>query len=146
MEKLKQFIYHYTEKCDRQDLRGKWVIPRYGDSLYFFGVFTSRDSLERFARKIGFSFKLYEKSTGLVTYECDRSFRSAGSGGFWSLDEIPEGAKPIKALSNGSIVDCFFTNDGNEVVFYRPNPNAKDVYKPLALRDHIEYTIRNGTF
>lgn len=55
-------------------------------------------------------------------------------------------AKPIKALSNGSIVDCYFINDGKRVKFYRCNPNAKDFYKPMSLEEHIMYQREHGTY
>lgn len=55
-------------------------------------------------------------------------------------------AKKIKALSNGSIVDCYFVNDGNRVKFYRCNPNAKKFYHPLSLEEHIKYHREHGSF
>lgn len=55
-------------------------------------------------------------------------------------------AKKIKALSNGSIVDCLFVNDGKRVKFYRCNPNAKDFYKPLSLEKHIKFQQTNGVY
>ena len=147
MEEIKQLLYHYTERYKFDEKRrGTWVIPRYSDSLWFFATFHSKAQLDRFAKVIGFTYKLREKSTGLVIYECDRNFIGGSNGGFWKLEDLPRGAKPIKALSNGSIVDCYFTNDGRNVIFYRPNPNAKDVYKPLSLAEHIEHTKKYGTY
>ncbi len=58
---------------------------------------------------------------------------------FWSLDEVPANAKPIKLLSNGSIVDGFTRREGDVINVYRPNPNAKEVYKPLELDEHIKH-------
>ena len=55
-------------------------------------------------------------------------------------------AKKIKALSNGSIVDCLFINDGKRVKFYRCNPNAKDFYKPLSLERHIKFQQSKGVY
>lgn len=55
-------------------------------------------------------------------------------------------AKKIKALSNGSIVDCYFVNDGKRVKFYRCNPNAKKFYHPLSLEEHIKYHREHGSF
>ena len=62
---------------------------------------------------------------------------------FMKLSDIPNGAKPFKALSNGSIVDCYFLNDGKTIHIYRPNPNAKNVYKPLDTKDHIDFVKNN---
>lgn len=66
--------------------------------------------------------------------------------GFWKLDEIPKNAKKIKALSNGHIVDCYYTKINNTITLYRPNPNAKEIYKPLSIEDHIAYKKIYGTF
>lgn len=55
-------------------------------------------------------------------------------------------AKSIKALSNGSIVDCYVTNDGGRVRIYRCNPNAKSFYRPLPLDEHIKFTEAHGTY
>lgn len=65
---------------------------------------------------------------------------------FWNTDELPDGAKPIKALSNGHIVTCYYYNDGKVVHFYRPNPNAKHVYKPLTTNDHIAHVRTYGLY
>lgn len=48
---------------------------------------------------------------------------------FWSMDQVPHGAKPYVDLCNGSYVTCYIHDDGHTVSFYRPNPNAKDVYR-----------------
>lgn len=50
---------------------------------------------------------------------------------FWSTDELPEGCKPIKAYCNGNKVRCYVHNDGTTITYYRPNPNAKEVYVPM---------------
>ena len=50
---------------------------------------------------------------------------------FWSMNEIPEDAQKFIGLSNGSYVNCFYADvDGIRTIF-RPNPNAKEVYKPV---------------
>ena len=67
-------------------------------------------------------------------------------GGFWSLDELPEGVRPIKALSNGSIVTCYFLNDGETVTIYRPNPNAKAVYHPMTIQQHVAHVQVYGSY
>lgn len=64
--------------------------------------------------------------------------------GFWSLDEVPAGAVPFVGLSNGSLVTCYATNDGETIRLYRPNPNAPDVYKPLSTAEHIAYKRAHG--
>ncbi len=63
---------------------------------------------------------------------------------FWTQDEIPAEAFPIVAGSNGSLVRCYATNDGNTINIYRPNPNAKAVYCPLTISSHLAYIRAHG--
>ena len=62
---------------------------------------------------------------------------------FWRMEEIPENAVKHTDLSNGSLVDCYYTNENNVYTQYRPNCNAKEVYKPMGLKQHIEYILIN---
>jgi hypothetical protein len=64
--------------------------------------------------------------------------------GFWSLDELPSGVVPFIGLSNGSLVTCYAANDGEKISLYRPNPNAKEVYKPMTTAEHIAYVRKHG--
>ena len=62
---------------------------------------------------------------------------------FRTMEEIPENAVKYTDLSNGSLVDCYYTNENNIYTVYRPNCNAKEVYKPMELKQHIEYILIN---
>ena len=64
---------------------------------------------------------------------------------FTKKAQLPRGAKPIKALSNGSIVTCYYFRDKYNLFFYRPNPNCKQIYKPLSLKQHIKHIKKHGT-
>lgn len=78
-------------------------------------------------------------------YDLDVEYdRSECEGGFWSVGSVPREAKPIMGHSNGSIVTCYIWNDGKKLHIYRPNPNAKSVYKPLSVQEHIKYFKENG--
>lgn len=55
-------------------------------------------------------------------------------------------ARSIKALSNGSIVDCYVTNDGECVRIYRCNPNSKKFYNPLSIDEHIKFVNAHGIY
>ena len=59
------------------------------------------------------------------------------------MEEIPENAVKYTDLSNGSLVDCYYTSKNDIYTLYRPNPNAKEVYKPMGLKQHIEYILIN---
>ena len=127
------------------------IIIRDTDSLYICAEFDSVEQLDFLAQTVGFT---YTAESWMDTEYCGiwREYRLSHRierdyfGGFWSLDEIPEGAKPIKALSNGSIVTCYFTNDGETIRFYRPNPNAKQVYHPLTVEEHIAHRRIYGSY
>lgn len=127
------------------------VIIREMDGRWIAAEFDSVEQLDFFAQTLGFTYtadgcrevdgfgtiREYKLSHRVEAYKC---------GGFWSLDELPEGAKPIKALSNGHIVTCYFTNDGETIRFYRPNPNATAVYHPLSIEDHIAHRRIYGSY
>jgi hypothetical protein len=63
---------------------------------------------------------------------------------FWSMEELPENAIQYKGLSNGSLVDCYYIHTENGSEIFRPNPNAKEIYKPLPIDEHIEFQSING--
>ena len=62
---------------------------------------------------------------------------------FWNVSDIPDNASLYKDLSNGSLVDCYYTWEENIYTVYRPNPNAKNVYKPMEIEQHIHYILNN---
>lgn len=62
---------------------------------------------------------------------------------FWSLSEIPVNAVKYKDFSNGSLVDCYCLKTETGSIVYRPNSNAKEVYKPLPLDEQIAYSRIN---
>ena len=62
---------------------------------------------------------------------------------FWKMEEIPEDAVKYTDLSNGSLVDCYYTSENNVYTEYRPNCNAKGAYKPMELKQHLEYISIN---
>ena len=135
--------------CDRwhrshiiiRDTQGTWIVAE----------FNSVDQLDFFAQTLGFTYEAVEwrdtEDCGILReYRLSHLIDKGPAGGFWSLDEVPEGAKPIKALSNGHLVTCYFTNDGETIRFYRPNPNAHRVYHPMTLEEHIAHQRIYGLY
>lgn len=61
-------------------------------------------------------------------YKCPEIIEDIG---FKSFSELPQRCDSFIGLSNGSYVTCYVHKDGDHVTIYRPNPNYKDVYKPL---------------
>ena len=91
------------------------------------------------------------ESTGKVThYNLSKNINNPCDGGFWNMEQLQgmsEGQtlKKFKGYSNGSIVDCYAGIGDSIVDIYRPNPNAKEVYKPMVLEEHLNYIKNNWT-
>lgn len=139
-----------VERTHERWHRSHIIIWEDGEGIWIAAEFGSVEQLEFFALTLGFT---YQAESWEDTEDCGiwREYTLShrierGSDGFFSLGELPEGAKPIKALSNGHIVTCYFTNDGETIRFYRPNPNAKAVYKPLTLEDHLAHRRIYGSY
>ena len=130
-------ITHSSEKMISQGYR--FVIYR-GD-WYGYHLFSSnkKKAFKRIIKKLG--LKVDHVDDGITYYRQElKEFL------FWKRAEIPHHAKKIKLLSNGSIVTGFILSNDKELFIYRPNPNAKRVYKPLSLKRHIRYSLKWGTF
>lgn len=85
----------------------------------------------------------YNDLDGKTTiYKCFNNFYNPY---FWSINELPEGCKKIKGYSNGSIVDCYFLKNGLDIIVFRPNPNATNIYNPMSLDDLIKFNRAGGT-
>lgn len=50
---------------------------------------------------------------------------------FWHKYDLPKDCKHFIGLSNGNYVDCYYADIEGVRVIFKPNPNAKEVYKPL---------------
>lgn len=118
---------------------------------YHVASFNSMEKFHRFVRMRGLP-ETYTVEESRRNWDKQFSFCRLphtiyGNGkSFNRLEDLPENAHPILALSNGSIVTCYFTNDGSTVRIYRPNPNCKDIYHPLPLMEHIAYQRLYGCF
>ena len=136
-----------VERTDPQYHRSPVILHK--NFEWHLGDFENMDQLDFLAQTLGFTYTMSEEQEserfGLYRrYEIDRRFND--NEGFWNREDVPADAKPIKALANGSIVTCYFTNDGETITIYRPNPNAKEVYKPLPIQDHIAHVRIYGLF
>lgn len=61
---------------------------------------------------------------------------------FWKISDIPNfnKCKSFIGLSNGSYVTCYYKKLKKGNIVYRPNSNAKEVYTPLSLDEHIAHS------
>lgn len=118
---------------------------------FYFAEFETGAQFDFFAQTVGLVQMEKIEERELINDNIYRAFRLNCSiddtKSFWTLAEVPEGAKPIKALSNGSIVTCYYINDGETLHFYRPNPNApRSIYNPLPLNDHLSHVRVYGLY
>ncbi len=130
---------------DPQYHRSEIILHR--ENFFYLAEFSSKEQLDEFARMMGFTYTLRKSETSrrFGWYkEYDLSHRFDDTKGFNRLDQLPEGARPFFGLSNGSIVTCYFVNDGETIHIYRPNPNSKEVYHPLPIKEHIAHQRRFG--
>lgn len=127
---------------------------------YYLGEFKSLEAFKAFADKIGITFEEigtehheghYDRNPNthnwewkddpydVTYYKLSHKFQEGRCHAydghrypyFWKMEELPEDAKPIMLKSNGSMVIGYFTNDDGYITLYRPNPNAKEVYRPI---------------
>lgn len=136
-----------VEHTDPEFHRSKIVIHR-GTGFYY-AEFSTIEQLQFHADLLGFkySLKCEEKTERFGLYQLYEMTHSIDDHHTFSkISDIPEDAKPFKALSNGSIVTCYFTNHDKKINIYRPNPNAKEVYKPLELVCHLKHKEIYGSY
>jgi len=74
-------------------------------------------------------------------YKAYRVVGECGERLFWEIGQIPEGARRITDLSNGSMVDCYLSDIDGVMTIFRPNPNYKDIYKPILFAKHRELSL-----
>lgn len=117
---------------------------------WYLAEFPTEKAFFKWLSYCGLEVKLEEKGKALnpecgkwERYSVNRKLND-NAGYFWKKEQVPKEAKPIKLHSNGSIVTGYILNDGETLHVYRPNPNAKEVYKPLELNEHIKYIKENG--
>lgn len=58
---------------------------------------------------------------------------------FWDLSEIPIKADMFVGLSNGSEVHCFSLPVDGGTLVWRPNPNAKEVYRGFSIAEYAKF-------
>lgn len=73
--------------------------------------------------------KIDEQGNGFIFMNIDRYINESL---FWDMSELPVNANSFIDYANGELVNCYYYQvpDTNITNIYRPNPNAKNVYKP----------------
>ena len=141
------YSVNYLSKVSRIDKYHRSEIILHRGNGFYLAEFYEQEQLDEFARMMGFIYTLrkYQRGGRYIhywEYDLSHKFVDGLGGGFWHLSDLPEGAKPFLGLSNGSIVTCYFVNDGKTITIYRPNPNSEEVYHPMPLTEHIEHQKR----
>jgi len=103
------------------------------------------ESFDIFVKRLGLTLlpATFQHGPGADFYNVKENFAEAL---FWKKSEVPANAHPILGHSNGSLVKCYWKRVGDTIEVYRPNPNAKEVFKPLPLKLHILIGRNNGGF
>ena len=128
---------------EQAKIRGYNYVIYSGRDMFHFFSSNSAKAYKRIIKKLGFQFcKRESEQSGKVAFRWLEGEITNIS--FTNKDQLPKGARKIKALSNGSIVTCYYKRDLNNLLFFRPNPNYKDIYKPLSLKKHIKHVKKYG--
>lgn len=115
---------------------------------WYKGEFTAFEHFIKFCEYIGLGFEkvgeedVQHEGAKVTYYKLNRKFREDKY--FWHYEDLPDGVRPIVGHSNGSLVTCFFKDDGETITIFRPNPNAHEVYMPMTTENHIEYMREHG--
>lgn len=141
-------IYVYKKKTQERDY--KIAIRKCDEFMFNIASFDTFEQLEFFIQTLGFRIQLVNVINQNTENEVEiyKSNYKIIDSSFWDIQELPKRAKPIKALSNGSIVTCYYCKNykNNTITIYRPNPNSKEYYKPLELEEHIKHKQIYGTY
>ncbi len=139
---LGNVVYEYHKANFEKD----WIGIESLESFSNIAGFKNEKQLKKFMKKIGI------KVVDLKRYPNDEmrctNYNIKNGPYFWNKKQLPRGAKKMKALSNGSLVDCYFVKDkqNKTIEIFRPNPNAKKVYHPLSLKKHIKHEKKYGIY
>lgn len=144
-------IYIYKNKTNERNY--KIAVKMYNNTMFNIASFNNIEQFELYQKTLDFKIELLEvvnegTEKEVQIYKTDYKIVDYFTGGFWKLEEVPAKAKPFKALSNGAIVTCYhYKNSKNKTItIYRPNPNAKEIYKTLGINEHIAHTKIYGCY
>ena len=105
-------------------------------------TFRTFDAFRKYADYLGVTYKECNERENVKSFRLSHDIKEMKS--FWHLHELPEGVKPIKAMCNGYMVTCYFRTTEHEVEFYRPNPNAKEVYDAMPWEEALKVKQEQG--
>lgn len=122
--KSKTFVNEIT---DTTNWDNAYTIYIRGDEFGNKAAFRNRKQLDEFLQRYGLSMS---EECSWSTGRKWRLSHNFSQKYFWKLEELPENVKHTYGMCNGSLVDCYIQVTEREIVTWKPNPNAKEVYKP----------------
>lgn len=132
----------YNERYPRLQARDYNIIVHNGWQWHFSRA-KDKEQLNKLCETLGIKYELLKEEENFKEFTTNTVYQSEY---FVDIENLPKNAQKIKGLSNGSIVDCYFTNEKDILTVYRPNPNCKDIYKPMNIEEYIEYQRNNAVF
>lgn len=116
-----------TEITDTTNYDRGYTIYIEGNTGFHDATFMNRKQLDEFLQRYGLSMSEENSWSTGRKWRLSHNFADKY---FWKLDELPENVKHTYGMCNGSLVDCYIQVTEHEIITWRPNPNAKEVYKP----------------
>lgn len=98
------------------------------DYSFHLASFYTVDQFKRYIKKMGVHLTLVEKTDTYTRYAVKEV---AVEHHFWARHQVPLLAKPLRMLSNGSIVKGYHYIRNGFLHIWRPNPNSFAVYNPI---------------
>ena len=145
MEVLPQSVYVADRPC--LGLSSKYIAYIQAKNFNFHEAsFRTLSSFHRYCNRFG--LHLVRKHTIFDTSRAAHFYlkETIENQYFYKKDELPAGVRRFKAICNGNIVWCYWKREGDVILIFRPNPNAKKIYKPCSLEKLIAFQNRNGIF
>lgn len=118
-------------------LRSEPRVSIEGIGLFILAQFCSVKAFKAWAEYAGFCYEKFGQACGGVISR--RGKQNITERLFWTKDDLPNDAKPLFAMSNGSMVRCYVSNDGDTITMWRPNANSKAVFNPLPFEEAKRY-------
>lgn len=130
----------YNERYPRLQTRESNIIIHDGWQWHFSRP-KDKEQLDSLCKTLGVKYELVKETENWKEFKTNTMYQSMS---FRKIEDIPKGAKKIKGLSNGSIVDCYYINESSVLTVFRPNPNDEDIYKPMDIEEHLDYQRNNA--
>lgn len=107
--------------------------------IYSYERFDSREEVELWTKRLNLNAVLIDGTDNEDEYGYYQIEGVITEYLFWSLGEIPIEADMFVGKANGSDVHCFSLATETGATIWRPNPNAKEVYRGLSIAEYAKF-------